>query len=552
MAVADRLRRNWVPSRVGCFLGAVAFTASLTPSLIPRTAVVQGIVAAISFALAYGGASAVARAVEWLGLARRRPGRSWSVANAFILLLSLLIMLAGLAKATDWQNSIRLAMHMSPVETARPILVACVAVLGTVALLALGHLFLRSLFFASRRISVFLPPRAAWLLGLIASSALFYAIGNGVLLRGFVYVVDNSYKKVDRYLPPDSAAPAEPWRTGSPASLIAWDSLGAEGRNRVLAVPTQDDIATLAGPDAKAPLRVYVGLNSAATADERAALALAELLRIGGFDRKLLVIATPTGTGWIDPAGMAPVEILSHGDMASVSVQYSYLPSWLSLMTEPDYGEETARAVFQAVYEHWRSLPTGNRPKLYLFGLSLGALNSDLSVDPFEMLGDPIDGALWVGPPFESRTWNHITAKRAKGSAFWLPIYGNGSLFRFRNQMGEPAGMRSEWGRSRIVYLQYASDPIVFFDARSLWRSPAWLEAPIGPDVSKELRWIPLVTFLQLLCDVVTATLPPQGSGHVYAADDYLRAWISVTQAPQDWPSGQLSAISRWFSEKGL
>ncbi|MFA6155540.1 alpha/beta hydrolase [Mesorhizobium sp.] len=531
-------------------LGALAFAASLTPSLIPRTALVQGVVAGLAFTLAYGAGAAVSGALEWLGL-RGRPFRYSRLAGNVVLLAAVLIASAGLASATHWQNSIRLAMNMPPVETMRPFLIAGVAVVVTLVFLALGHLFRGAIRLASRQISRVLPPRAAALSGLILSAVLFWGVGDGVLLRGFIYVIDNSYKKVDRYLPPESAAPAEAWKSGSSASAIAWDTLGAEGRNRVLSPPSQQDIAELAGTGSMAPLRVYVGLNSAETPDERAALALAELLRIGGFDRKVLVIATPTGTGWVDPAAMAPVEILTHGDIASVSVQYSYLPSWLSLLTEPDYGKEAARAVFQAIYGHWRDLPKAKRPKLYLFGLSLGALNSDLSVDAFDMLGDPIDGALWVGPPYESRTWNQITAKRAKDSAVWLPIYGDGSLFRFQNQTGEPPGTGATWGRTRIVYLQYASDPIVFFDAKSLWRPPAWLASPRGPDVSKELRWIPLVTFLQQVCDVVTATLPPHGSGHVYAANDYMRAWISVTQAT-GWSDTSLAQLKRWFAASNL
>ncbi|MBK7163616.1 MAG: alpha/beta-hydrolase family protein [Sphingomonadales bacterium] len=118
------------------------------------------------------------------------------------------------------------------------------------------------------------------------------------------------------------------------------------------------------------PLRVYVGVNSA-EGPERAALALAELLRIGAFERTLLVIATPTGTGWIDPAAMAPIEMLQRGDVASVSVQYSYLPSWLSLFTQPESGLTTSRAVFDAVYGYWRAIPVEKRPKLILLALAL-------------------------------------------------------------------------------------------------------------------------------------------------------------------------------------
>lgn len=128
-------------------------------------------------------------------------------------------------------------------------------------------------------------------------------------------------------------------------------------------------------------------------------LVLAELIRVGGFERGNFVIATPTGTGWVDPESQSALEYVLRGDVATVSVQHSYLASWLALLAAPDYGVETARAVFAAIYQHWRSLPRDARPRLYLQGLSLGALNSDLSHDLHQVIGDPYHGALWAGPP---------------------------------------------------------------------------------------------------------------------------------------------------------
>ena len=78
---------------------------------------------------------------------------------------------------------------------------------------------------------------------------------------------------------------------------------------------------------------------------------------------------------------------------------------------------DTARAVFRAVYGYWRSLPKERRPRLYLFGLSLGARNSDLSADFFDIIADPFQGALWAGPPWDSVTWRRVT----ENSRHWEP-----------------------------------------------------------------------------------------------------------------------------------
>src|SRR5262249_4655969 len=160
----------------------------------------------------------------------------------------------------------------------------------------------------------------------------------------------------------------------------------------------------------------------------------------------------------------------------------------LSLLTEPGYGADVSRALFQQVYGYWTTLPRDHRPKLYLYGLSLGSMNSSQSTDLMDVLGDPFNGALWSGPPYSSGKWRALTAERNAGSPAWLPRFRNGSYVRFMNQDGMAEEPGAQWGPMRIVYLQYASDPITFFDYSDWYRQPDWMAAPRGPDVSPELR----------------------------------------------------------------
>jgi len=293
---------------------------------------------------------------------------------------------------------------------------------------------------------------------------------------------------------------------------------------------------------AKQPIRVYVGLNAAETPAQRAKLALDELKRVGGFERKVLVLITPTGTGWVDPGGINSVEYLHRGDIASVAAQYSYLPSPIALMTENAYGLETAQAMFQAIYGYWRGLPRATRPKLYLFGLSLGALNSDRSFDFYDIINDPFDGALWTGPPFRSDTWRYVTAHRDAGSPAWLPRFRGGSIVRFGNQFGGYDKGTVPWSNFRIAYLQHASDPIVFFEPQAAYRKPAWMNPPRGPDVSNELQWYPIVTMLQLAADMHAGIAPP-GYGHTYAPRDYVEAWKALTE-PAGWSEAEIKRLN--------
>ena len=80
----------------------------------------------------------------------------------------------------------------------------------------------------------------------------------------------------------------------------------------------------------------------------------------------------------------------------------------------------------------------------------------------------------------------------------------------------------------RTVYLQYASDPITFFDYHALYTPPDWMIGKRGPDVSPEFRWYPVVTFLQLTLDLAMATTTPMGFGHVYAGEHYIDGWLAV------------------------
>ena len=533
----------------GLWLGTLFFAASLTPSLIPRSGLFQGLLSGVAFSLGYAlgvGLRALWRFLHLPAWETSRIGR-WSkfAAAAACLVIAALF----LWRASDWQNSVRLPMGMEPVDSARPFLVGGVAAMMVLVAILLARLFKALNRRIVHQIDRVAPRRVSVIAGIAVTVVLFWSIGDGVLLRLGLRAFDSTYRELDAQIDDGLAQPADPFKSGSDASLLRWAELGSMGRAAVAAGPSRAEIEAFTGQAAQEPLRVYVGLKSADDIDTRADLALAEMRRVGAFDREVLVVATPTGTGWLDPASQMPLEYLHHGDVATVAIQYSYLPSWLTLMVEPTYGADTARALFRKVYDHWRSLPKDRRPRLYLHGLSLGALNSDLSADLYDVIGDPYQGALWSGPPFPSRTWRQATDDRIAGSPAWLPHFRDGSVIRFTGQQNALGKASAPWGPMRIVYLQYASDPIVFFEPGSAWRPPSWLEDPRGPDVSPELRWYPVVTALQLVLDMGIATTTPIGHGHVYAPEHYVDAWSAVTE-PQGWSPDQIARLKQLIAQR--
>jgi uncharacterized membrane protein len=177
--------------------------------------------------------------------------------------------------------------------------------------------------------------------------------------------------------------------------------------------------------------------------------------------------------------------------------------------------------------------------------LSLGALNSDLSFDLFDIIDQPFDGALWSGPPFRTETWRQVTAQRDPGSPAWRPTFRGGSVVRFMTQGPQPEARYREWGAFRMLFLQQASDPITFFSFDSAWREPEWMRAPRGPDVSPDLRWFPVVTMLQLAADMALGSAPP-GFGHEFAPADYIDAWVALTE-PEGWTEADLERLRSLF-----
>lgn len=524
-------------SPIGLILGTLCFAMALTPSLVPRPPLLQGLLCGAGFAIGYGAAMLGRALWLWLELPALTGRPRW-VLKGILAAICLIVAVSFLAQASTWQNELRALMGLAPVAGTRPLEIAGIAAVTFLGLLLLARAFR----FCARLIAALsrrhLPRRIALGLGLLVSAALFWSVAEGLLVRQIFQTFDASFARLDALIEDDTAPPTEPGRTGSAASRVRWEDIGRQGRRHLSGGP---DAAALARHGSQlAPIRVYIGLNAAARIEQRVDLAMAELFRTGAFERRVLVVITPTGTGWVDPGAIDSLEYLHRGDVASVAVQYSYLPSWLTLLTRPEHGAETARALFRAVHAHWRGLPPTARPKLYLHGLSLGALSAEAALDAWDLLADPIDGALWSGPPFRARTWRSLVGARQPDSAAWLPRFRDGAVVRFANQW-QPAGTEG-WGPVRIVYLQYASDPVTFFDPAMAWREPDWMRSPRGPDVSPALRWFPVVTMLQVAADIAAAEEAPIGHGHAYAFADYLEAWRAVS-APEGWDAASLAAL---------
>ena len=203
---------------------------------------------------------------------------------------------------------------------------------------------------------------------------------------------------------PPTRSPHQPVVTAGPASLVSFDDIGKEGRRFVLMTLIADEIADVMGEPAVDPIRAIAGFESAGTPETRADLALAELEALGAYERSMIVVAAPTGVGYVNYSFAEALEYLTRGDCAIVVPQYALVPSALAL-NETNAGVQMQTLILRGIRDRIAALPEGHRPRLLQFGESLGAqVALDVAREgtaAFDELG--IDGGCtWArrsGPP---------------------------------------------------------------------------------------------------------------------------------------------------------
>lgn len=407
----------------------VAVCVSLAPSLLPRPAVTQAVFTALSVLCGLG-LLAAGRAVR-----ERTRGAGHIASTAYrrgaVVVSAGLCATATLA-ANRWQNGLRAAMGVEPVGVAHWATAVTSAALIVVLTRVLGP--------RVRRVG---PVRA------VAAAAVIAAAG---------YTAATGFAPTATASIPTTPLPAGV--SGAPPSLVPWETLGEQGR-RFVALESDES-----------PIRTYVGLDSAPDARTRAALAVRELDRAGGFDRGHVVVAVPTGSGWIDATAVTGFESAYGDDVALVAVQYSSAPSWVTFVLDRDAAVDAATALVVAVRAHLDTLDPEHRPQLHVYGQSLGAVGAGAAFDGLTAPG-PCE-AMFAGPPAGS--------------------------------------MRAEGG----TVLANSSDPVIRWQPSLLWSAPDLSRARVDAPLP---AWLPVVGFLQTTVDLLFALDAVPGHGHRYGPD---------------------------------
>ncbi len=536
---------------VGMAFGALFFCLSLTPSLLPRDWVFQGLIGGINGAFGYGIGVLIGKTTHRLLLRNARwwppPTRVLFWMKAAVVVIAPTASVLMLIPAASWQRQVSALMGIEGPTTLGYLRTLIVAVVVGGLLVSTFRVLIDAVKLLARMLirRWHLHDEVALFIGTAIVVALLIMLFNGVLVRGFFAGASAVFQPRDIATPAGVSQPLLGEKSGSPASLAPWDTLGYQGRDFVATGPRAAELARLNGRPAKEPVRVYAGLHTAPDDRGRLEVLLGELERTGAFTRKLLVIAPTTGTGWIDPVAASSLEMMYNGDTAIVGLQYSYLPSWISFLADRQKSMDSGRMLIEAVHQRWQQLPPDHRPKLVLYGESLGSMAGQAAfgwLPDIRQMG--FDAVLWVGPPQASPLWHALIVRRDPRTTEVAPRYDSGRTVRFSEAI-DPADVTHvagpPWVGTRVLFLQHPSDPVVWWSPDLLFGRPGWLVEPRGRDRSAAVRWNPVVTFWQVSADLTNAEGVPGGHGHNYS-NDILDGWVAVAP-PDGWTAADTERI---------
>ncbi|WP_285185310.1 alpha/beta-hydrolase family protein [Rhodococcus sp. MEB041] len=413
-----------VPTTLKSIGLAVAACMSLWPGSLPRGPLAQAVLTTVCVVLALV-------AVRLVGT-RRGPRRSPVVAGAATCVIAACVIREHL-----WQNIIRGAMDVPriPLHYWPTVLVLVVA--ASAVVLQVPRVLRRASTTPIRVMSV----------AVVAVGVLLSFTGPSTAT--------------------DSVGGVTAARSGSAVSLIPWSTLDEHGQRVVTGGATPDTI------------RVYAGLHSGPDPRSRADLAVDELDRVGAFDRNVLVVAVPTGSGWVDEAALSEVDARLGTRAATVSVQYSDSPSWLAYLTERDRALDATSALLTAITDRLSHRAIDQRPDVVVYGQSLGAWAARAALDAAPRhVRSAVCGTVSVGPP---------PAERPGPSPVPDTVVSNAS---------DPV---PTWSPSTIV-------------------DPPRRDSRVRSD-SPLPSWFPVLSFASATADLILATGAPAGHGHRYGPE---------------------------------
>ena len=530
-------------SLIGVVGALVMYGVSVSPSLLARSwqwhAVASGVLSAVGYIVGLTIQRFYALVVPRLGVQITAP-QSVSIAFRAVLLLGFFLwFLRWLLQSYRERKRANHLVGMRGESLGEYLLGTFCAFILMLALLGIAW----GLQWIGRAIVIVL---SQWMhmvfalaLSLLILVVIVYALTSKVLLKLGINFFTSHARKMNNRTAKGIVQPQVPERSGSPQSRSSWRAVGGQGRVFLGRGPSRADIEAVTGRAAMEPIRVYAGMPEEGQSLQSAAdLVVEELHRTGAFDRAVILIATSTGSGWVDEWQVQPLEYLTRGNCATASMQYSFVPSSINFLTDLDVSEEAAVILFETIRRAVDEIPEDRRPALFVCGESLGAYASQHVFSGIVDVLSRTDGALWVGTPAFTPMHAELTAIRHRGSPEVAPVVANGRHVRFvnvpENLWADVYGRElGDWNYPRIVYAQHPSDPVVWWNSELVWHKPDWISEKVDGDVSPHMQYTRGATYIQVLVDMPVAGTAPGGHGHTYH-EELIPLWEAILGLRED------------------
>lgn len=530
-------------SLIGVVGALVMYGVSVSPSLLARSwhwhAVASGVLSAVGYIVGLTIQRFYALVVPRLGVQITAP-QSVSIAFRAVLLLGFFLwFLRWLLQSYRERKRANHLIGMRGETLGEYLLGTFCAFILMLALLG----FAWGLQWIGRAIVIVL---SQWMhmvfalaLSLLILVVIVYALTSQVLLKLGINFFTRHARKMNNRTAKGIVQPQVPERSGSPQSRSSWRAVGGQGRVFLGRGPSRADIEAVTGCSAMEPIRVYAGMPEEGQSLQSAAdLVVEELHRTGAFDRAVILIATSTGSGWVDEWQVQPLEYLTRGNCATASMQYSFVPSSINFLTDLDVSEEAAVILFETIRRAVDEIQEDRRPALFVCGESLGAYASQHVFSGIVDVLSRTDGALWVGTPAFTPMHAELTAIRHRGSPEVAPVVANGRHVRFvnvpENLWADVYGRElGEWNYPRVVYAQHPSDPVVWWNSELVWHKPDWISEKVDGDVSPHMQYTRGATYIQVLVDMPVAGTAPGGHGHTYH-EELIPLWEAILGLRED------------------
>ncbi|MCW2550453.1 MAG: rane protein, partial [Mycobacterium sp.] len=213
----------------GTAAGLVFIWLSMTPSLLPRGPLFQGLVSGAAGAIGYGlGVFGVwlVRYMRSKNTSPPAPRWAWIV----LVVVGLIGQTLAIIWFHVWQDDVRDLMGVPRLDFWDHPLTAVLSIVFLFAFVELGQLVGKLVRFLVNLLDRVAPPRVSAVVVVTLLLVLTIALLNGVVVRFAMSTLNNTFESVNNEEDPDNPAPTTPLRSGGPESLVTWSSLGHQGR----------------------------------------------------------------------------------------------------------------------------------------------------------------------------------------------------------------------------------------------------------------------------------------------------------------------------------